>query len=402
MNRQSLLSGVPAHRWLVGLCGLLAVVLAAGCKAQAKPGMPPLRLPPGFQAQIYAEVPGARSLALGEDGTVYVGGRESGKVYALRDDGHSGHADRVYVLASGLNQPNGVAVHDGALYVAEIGRILRYPDIAKHLDAPPAPQVVRADLPTETHHGWRYIGFGPDGKLYVAIGAPCNVCVPEQFSRGDARLEYGSITRMNPDGSGWELVARGVRNSVGFDWQPGTGAFWFSSNGRDMLGDDLPADTLNRLPGPLLNSGAHFGFPYCHQGDLPDPEYGAGHSCADYTPPALKLEAHVATLGLRFYTGTQFPPQYRGQIFLAEHGSWNRSSKIGYRVVSVRVEGDKALSATPFVEGWLQPGEKTLGRPVDVLVMPDGALLVSDDFAGRVYRISYTAGPGVGSGAGKP
>ena len=393
MNRQSLSSGVRSRGLLQGLCGLLAAALAAGCgQALAKGGMPPLRLPPGFKAQIYAEVPGARSLALGDDGTVYVGGRESGRVYALRDDGH-GHAARVYVLASGLDQPNGVAFHDGALYVAEIGRILRYPDIGRHLDRPPAPQVVRADLPTETHHGWRTIGFGPDGRLYLAIGAPCNVCVPEAFSRGGARLEYGSITRMNPDGSGWELVARGVRNSVGFDWQPGTGAFWFSSNGRDMLGDDLPADTLNRLPA----LGANFGFPYCHQGDLPDPEYGAGHSCTDYAPPAFKLEAHVASLGLRFYTGTQFPPQYRGRIFLAEHGSWNRSSRIGYRVVSVRVEGDKAVSAAPFAEGWLQPGDKVLGRPVDVLVMPDGALLVSDDFAGRVYRISYT----MGSGAGK-
>jgi glucose/arabinose dehydrogenase len=375
------------NRWYlsVGLAACVWLLPGAAVGAGAPP-MADIYLPPGFRIELYAaDVPGARSLTLGAEGIVYVGSR-SGSVYALVP--RTGQPPRIAVIARGLNQPNGVAWHDGALYVAEINRILRYPDIDHHLDAPPPAQIVRDDLPTETWHGWRYIGFGPDGKLYLSIGAPCNVCVPETFRRAGAILEYGSLTRMNADGSHWEVVARGVRNSVGFDWRPGTDELWFTSNGRDWLGDDRPPDTLNRL----RRLGEHFGFPYCHAGVIPDPEYGRLHACAGFSPPALALPAHVAALGMRFYRGTMFPPDYRGRLFIAEHGSWNRSRRIGYRVVGVRVDDQgRAGDEEVFAGGWLA-GEAVHGRPVDVLVMPDGALLVSDDQAGCVYRIVYAAG----------
>lgn len=358
---------------------LLACLLAAAPAQTRAEGLPLERivLPPGFAIELYAEdVPGARSLALGEDGTVFVGTLGEGVVYALPDRDGDHRADRVIRLLDGLDLPNGVAVKDGALYVAEVSRILRFDDIAAHLEAPPAPAVVYDRLPTEHHHGWKFIAFGPDDRLYVPVGAPCNVCeVPDPFA---------SIARMNPDGSDFEVVARGVRNSVGFDWQPESDALWFTDNGRDYLGDDLPPDELNRAPEP----GLHFGFPYCHGGFLLDPEFGAGRDCAAFTPPAQKLGPHVAALGMRFYTGTMFPEDYRGQIFIAEHGSWNRSTKIGYRITLVRLEGNRALSYEPFAQGWLE-GEENWGRPVSLLVMPDGALLVSDDAAGAVYRIVY-------------
>jgi glucose/arabinose dehydrogenase len=328
-------------------------------------------------------VPNARSLRLGARGTVFVSTRKEGSVFALRDG-------RRYTIAEGLNMPNGIDVREGALYVAEMDRILRFDDIESALDKPPIPQVVRADLPDKTHHGWRYIGFGPDAKLYVAIGAPCNTCVGESFERSGAKLEFASITRMNPDGSGWEVVARGVRNSVGFDFHPRTGELWFTDNGSDWMGDDLPSCELNRLTRP----GQHFGYPYCHQGDVLDPEFGKGRRCEDFVPPAARLGAHVAPLGMRFYTGKMFPPRYRGQIFVAKHGSWNRSSKSGYTVDLVRLdERGRVTGSEPFIQGWLTRGllgqEKVSGRPVDVLVMPDGALLVSDDHANRIYRVSY-------------
>ncbi len=232
-------------------------------------------------------------------------------------------------------------------------------------------------LPRENAHGWKFIAFGPDGWLYLAVGAPCNICDP------DAR--YASIFRLRPDGSVLESVARGVRNSVGFDWHPGTGEMWFTDNGRDGLGDDTPPDELNRLVRP----GQHFGYPYCHAGTIPDPEFGSGHSCADFESPAIRLGAHVAPLGLRFYRGATFPAAYRGQILIAEHGSWNRSRKAGYRISLVRLEGGRAVAYEPFVTGWLQ-GESPWGRPADILELPDGSLLVSDDLAGALYRITYT------------
>ncbi|HEX7128141.1 MAG TPA: PQQ-dependent sugar dehydrogenase, partial [Thermodesulfobacteriota bacterium] len=271
---------------------------------------------------------------------------------------------------------HGVAFRDGALYVAERGRIIRFDDIEARLTDPPEPSVVTTDLPDDRHHGFKTIAFGPDGRLYVSVGVPCNVC--DRNADG-----YGQIRRMPAGGGPWEVVARGIRNSVGFDWHPDTGELWFTDNGRDFLGDDQPPDELNRVSEP----GQHFGFPYCHGGDLPDPEFGS-RPCRDFVPPVQKLGPHVASLGMAFYTGDMFPPEYRGQVFIAEHGSWNRSRPIGYRVTLVRLEGNRAASYTPFAEGWLE-GFRASGRPVDVLVARDGALLVSDDAADAVYRIAY-------------
>ena len=330
-------------------------------------------LPPGFQIQEYADVPKARSLALGDRGTLFVSTRKAREVYAVveNEDGST----RTIELLSGMRWPNGIAIHDGDLYVAEIDRVYRYRDIEDHLDKAPEPELLDIDLPSDKAHGWRYIGFGPDDKLYIAIGAPCNVC----DEKG-----YAQIIRVNPDGSGQETYASGVRNSVGFAWHPTTGELWFTDNGRDKLGDDLPPDELNRAD----RQGLHFGYPYCHGGDIPDPQYGEGRDCANFTPPVQRLGPHVAGLGLKFYTGDMFPAEYRNQVFIAEHGSWNRSRKIGYRVTLVRLDGNKAVSYEPFAEGWLQ-GEQVSGRPVDLLVKEDGSLLVSDDFAGKVYRITW-------------
>jgi glucose/arabinose dehydrogenase len=342
-----------------------------------------IELPPGFEIEVYAaDVPGARSLALGAEGTVFVGTRSEGRVYAIRDGDGNGRIDagEIFVIGSGLDLPNGVAFRDGSLYVAEVSRILRYDAIESHLDEPPDPVVVKDDLPSQRSHGWKFIAFGPDGKLYVPIGAPCNVCDP-----GDP---YASITRMDPDGSNFEIFARGVRNTVGFDWHPDTAELWFTDNGRDWLGDDEPPDELNRAP----VAGLHFGFPFCHAG-IPDPVFGGSRGCGEFTDPEMNLGPHVAALGMRFYSGAAFPPAYRGGIFIAEHGSWNRADPIGYRVTFVRFEDGRATDYEIFAEGWLG-GRVAWGRPVDVLVMPDGALLVSDDRAGAVYRISYRGSPG--------
>ena len=335
-----------------------------------------IKLPPGFSITVFADnVPNARSLAAGKSNVVFVGTRSDGRVYAVRH--LDGKATRVSTVASRLNAPNGVALKDGTLYVAEISRILRFNDIESSLDNPPAPVVVTSNFPRESHHGWKFIRFGPDGWLYVPVGAPCNICAPQAD-------RYALIARIRPDGSGYTVVAQGVRNSVGFDWDPVSRELWFTDNGRDMLGDDLPSDELNHAE----KLGQHFGYPYCHQGDTPDPEFGRGRSCAEFVPPAVKLGPHVAALGMRFYTGSQFPPEYCGNIFIAEHGSWNRSKKIGYRIKRVVMENGKAVRQEVFAEGWLDD-DRVWGRPVDIEVMPDGSLLVSDDYAGVIYRISY-------------
>ncbi len=337
-----------------------------------------ITLPPGFHIDVYArDVRNARSMALGTPGTLFVSSRRAGNVYAVVDRDQDHRADETFLLASGLNMPNGVAFRDGALYVAEVNRILRFDDIEARLSAPPDPIVIYDGLPRERHHGWKFIRFGPDGWLYVPVGAPCNVCRQQ-----DER--YAAILRMQPDGTELDVFAHGVRNSVGFDWHPVTRELWFTDNGRDMLGDDLPPDELNHAP----RAGLHFGFPYCHGGDIPDPEFGRRRPCSAFTPPAMRLGPHVASLGMRFYTGAMFPPEYQQQIFIAEHGSWNRSTPIGYRVTLVRIENNRAISYDVFAEGWLQGGQRW-GRPVDVQVMPDGALLVSDDYAGAIYRIHY-------------
>ncbi|GAB4327038.1 MAG: sorbosone dehydrogenase family protein [Candidatus Zixiibacteriota bacterium] len=338
-----------------------------------------IKLPPGFHIDYYApDVPNARSLARAGGGTIFVGTRSGGRVYALRDVDGDQQADSVYTIADGFRMPNGVAVHDGALFVAEVSRVWRFDSIEAHLANPPEPVLVTDDFPDDASHGWKFIAFGPDGKLYVPVGAPCNICDPDDSI-------YASITRMNPDGSDHEVFASGIRNTVGFDWHPETGDLWFTDNGRDWLGDDAPPDELNRAS----ESGLHFGYPYCHGGTIPDPEYGHLRECAEFVPPVQRLGPHVAALGMRFYTGSMFPTEYRGQVFIAEHGSWNRSTKIGYRVRLVRLNGNEATSYEDFATGWLTDDGGVRGRPVDVLVMPDGALLVSDDHAGAVYRISY-------------
>lgn len=315
-------------------------------------------------------------MALGDNNTLFVGSMQEGKVHAIELDKNY-RAGKLHVIASDLKLPIGVAYFHGSLYSSAVDRILKFDDIEHHLDHPPQPSVVRRDLPAETHHGGRFIAFGPDGMLYVPIGMPCNVC-----ERDPNR--YGGILRMKPDGSGSEVFARGLRNSVGFDWDPATRELWMTDNGRDWLGDDAPPDELNHASKPGMN----FGFPYCHGGTIADPEYGDKHACSEFTPPAQKLAPHAASLGMRFYTGKQFPSEYRNQIFIAEHGSWNRSTKIGYRISLVTLANGKAVSYKPFATGWLQ-GDTAWGRPADVLVLPDGSLLVSDDHAGAIYRIRY-------------
>lgn len=359
----------------------LAILAAMTTSAQQRGGLPldQVRLPPGFTIDVFAAgVDNARQMALSPSGVLFVGSRGAGQVYAIVDADKDHRADRVVTIASGLSMPSGVAFRDGALYVAEISRVIRFDRIESRLDNPPAPVVVNGTFPTERHHGWKFIAFGPDGLLYVPVGAPCNICESR-----DPR--FASITRMKPDGSGFEVFASGIRNSVGFDWHPQTRELWFTDNGRDLLGDEAPSDELNRAP----KAGLHFGYPYCHAGSIKDPEFGSARACGEFTPPAQKLGPHVAAIGMRFYTGQMFPAEYRNQVFVAEHGSWNRSTPIGYRVSLVKVQDGKAVSYTPFAEGWLQ-GSKPWGRPADVLVAPDGALLVADDFADVIYRISYT------------
>ena len=367
-------------------------VAVAGTSARNGPSEAPkgpptlagLTLPPGFSVEVYsAEVPHARSLALGPKGVVFVSNRQEGdSVYALVDANGDHRVDAVKVVASGLDTPNGIAYRDGTLFIAEVGRLLRIDGIDGKLDAPPKPKLVTDQLPKETWHGWRYIRFGPDGWLYIPIGAPCNLC-----ERDDPR--FATIARMKADGTGLEVFARGVRNSVGFDWHPQTRELWFTDNGRDDLGDDQPGDELNRA----AKGGLHFGFPYCHQGDVLDPSFGDGKSCASYERPARALGAHVAALGMRFYTGKMFPEKYRNAIIVAEHGSWNRARKSGYRVMVAQLDGNRVAAYEPLVDGWLNPQtDQVSGRPVDVEVLDDGSLLVSDDYRDAVYRVTYRSG----------
>ncbi|AMR77184.1 PQQ-dependent sugar dehydrogenase [Cupriavidus nantongensis] len=372
----------PALHFMVGMVPrtLLALtvlmVLATSQSALAALPLDQLRLPPGFRIEVLTDdVPGARAMAMSPSGTLFVGSR-SEKVYAVSDA--LGTRPRVRTIATGLRNPLGVAFHDGSLYASSVSRIVRLDQIESRLDQPPAPRVVSDRFPSDSHHGGKFIGFGPDGYLYVATGAPCNVCEPDE-------TRYANIVRMKPDGSGLQVVARGVRNTVGFDWHPATRELWFTDNGRDRMGDDVPDDELNRVTAP----GQHFGYPYCHAGNVADPEYGGKRPCSEFVPPVARLGAHVAALGMRFYTGTQFPPDYRNNVLIAQHGSWDRSEPSGYRVVRVVLDGaGKAVRQEVFAQGWLRGG-RAWGRPADVLVAPDGSLLVSDDHAGAIYRIRY-------------
>ena len=336
-----------------------------------------LRVPPGFRLQEIAQVPNARSMVMGDNGTLFVSSQFVGKVHAVVDP--LGEHPQVYLLDEKMRIPNGIAFADGDLYIAEPGRVLRYPSIEARLSDPGEPEIIVDDLPVAKQHIWKYIAFGPDGKLYVTIGSPCNVC---------DEPDYGLILRMDSDGTHREIIARGIRNSVGFDWQPGSGELWFTDNNRDLMGDDEPPDELNRITRP----GLHFGFPFCHGVNTvePEAELAALGTCANSESPVLEFPAHVAPLGMAFYQGDMFPDAYQGQIFIAEHGSWNRSQKIGYRVSLVKLDetGQRVVSYEPFIEGWLKDDEAS-GRPVDVLVAPDGSLLVSDDKEGKIFRVTY-------------
>lgn len=369
---------MPRHSAILAMLFMLFCLVPAPACTGSELRLAEITLPAGFSIDVFAEkVPGARSLAMGAKGTIFVGSRGEGKVYALISRNNHRKADQVVIIASGLNSPNGVAFRDGALYVAEISRVLRFDNIEERLQHPPKPVTINDSFPDKSHHGWKFIRFGPDGRLYVPVGAPCNVC-----DEKDPR--FASIMAMDPDGRNLEIFARGVRNTVGFDWHPRSGELWFTDNGRDLMGDDLPPDELNRATA----KGQHFGFPYWHGRDIPDPKFGKGRRAAEFVLPEMELGPHVASLGMRFYTGSQFPEGYRNQIFIAEHGSWNRSDPLGYRITLVRLNGNRAVSYDIFAQGWLQDGN-AWGRPVDLLVMPDGSLLVSDDKAGAVYRISY-------------
>ena len=361
---------------------LVAIVVLTGFITRKVKNKPPvdlskIMLPEGFKIDIFAEnVKNARTMVRTPGGTIFVGTRGEGKVYALRDNDGDFKVDKKYLIDKGLEMPNGVTFRDGALYVAEYNRILRYDKIEENLDNPPEPEVINDQYPSKKHHGWKYIEFGPDGKLYVPVGAPCNICDSEDEI-------FNTITRIDSDGSNLEIVHKGIRNTVGFTWHPETKELWFTDNGRDWMGDDLPACELNHAP----QDGMHFGYPYCHQGDTPDDKLAGNHTCDEFTPPAVKMGAHTAPLGLIFYTGSQFPSTYKNRLLIAEHGSWNRSEPVGYQLSMVDVDkGQKTKSI--FASGWLQDGE-AWGRPVDLEPLPDGSVLVSDDFADVIYRISY-------------
>lgn len=345
-----------------------------------------IKLPKNFEISVFAVVPGARSMTIAPDGTVYVGsGGLSGsykKVYAVKDSNNDFKADAVRVLADDLNSPNGVAYRDGDLYIAEINQIQVIKNVdkfVKDVKTKPKLEKVGPDFPKDKHHGWKFIRFNKEGQLFVPVGAPCNVC--------ENGTEYARIYKVDLATKKKEVVAEGVRNTVGFDFHPTTGELWFTDNGRDWLGDDIPPCELNRLAPNSSKVKSHFGFPHCHGKSVEDPEYKSKNGCGSFIPPVLELAAHVAPLGMRFYTGTQFSEDYRSQIFIAEHGSWNRTKPQGYRVGLAKLDGNKVSSYTMFAEGWLQDKDYW-GRPADVEIYTDGSLLVSDDYAGVIYRIS--------------
>ena len=342
-----------------------------------------LNLPDGFVIEKYADVPNARQMNHGGDGVVYVGTRKDGDVYAVVDDDGDGKSDTVHLIDDNLNMPSGLAYKDGDLYVGAVSEILVYRNIDSQLQNPPKPEVLTDQLPDKRHHGWKYLGFGPDGKLYNPVGAPCNICLSDN-------PQFASILRMDINNPAQlESFASGIRNTVGFDWHPTTGELWFTDNGRDMMGDDLPPGELNKIS----KRGQHFGYPFFHAGSIPDPKFGKGKQSDDYVYPALKLDPHVAALGIKFYLGNMFPKQYHEQVFLAEHGSWNRSKQAGHtghRITVARKDSKGDLVYETLVDGWLQ-NNKAWGRPVDVLELSDGSMLISDDKAGVIYRLSYVS-----------
>jgi glucose/arabinose dehydrogenase len=361
---------------------LATIVMSAA--ADTADRLSEIELPPGFRISLVSDrVPGARQMALARSGTLFIGTIREGKVYVLPDANRDRRADSVLVLDEGLTMPSGVELIGSDLYVGALNRVLAYRGVGarKLPKTMPKPEIVTEVLPDKTHHGWKYLRKGPDGFLYVPVGAPCNVCLSY-----DQR--FASILTMDPKNGETVLYASGIRNSVGIAFHPATKELWFSDNGRDMMGDDIPADEINHATGP----GQHFGFPYIHAGDIPDPEFGVGRSLEGYVPPVVKIQAHSAALGITFYTGKMFPADYKHALFVAEHGSWNRSSKVGYRVSVIRFDADGVARYEPFATGWLA-NEDAWGRPNDVLVARDGSLLISDDQAGAIYRVTYKAPP---------
>lgn len=347
-----------------------------------------INLPDGFKIDVYAsDVENARSMTISPSGTVFVGNRKADNVFALVDNDRDGKVDKKYLITDKLtNMPNGVVFHNGNLYVAEVNKIWLFEDVEKNLqkiDAvgyyPEEPILISDKFPSDKHHGWKYISIGPDNKLYVPVGAPCNICESKDEI-------YSTITRMDLDGKNQEIYARGVRNTVGFTWHPETGEMWFTDNGRDMLGDNYPPCELNRVQVP----NKHYGYPYCHGGDISDPEFGSKYPCDDFVKPVQNLGPHVAPLGLKFYDGNMFPDEYKGDVFIAEHGSWNRTKKIGYRISRVKIENNRSLGYEPFIYGWLDKDKNDAwGRPVDIVFLEDGSMLISDDYANVIYRVTY-------------
>ena len=369
--RASPLSGRPDTE---GAMRLVPPVPPAQPTPVAQLPLSQLRVPRGFRIEVYAAgVAGARSLRIGDKGTVFAGST-LGFVYAVVSKDGRGE---VKVVASGLNRPSGLAYKDDTLYIAELTRIAKIEHVEDNLDDPPPPVAIYEDLPKEETNGLRFIGIGPDDRLYVSVGMPCNNCLaPDGF---------GQIRRMSLDGSGAEVLAEGLRFSLGFDWNPANRDLYFTDNGRDWLSEELPNDELNRVTRP----GQNFGAPYCYEGDVPDQVYGWGRSCSEFVPPVGKLGPHAAPLGMRFYTGTMFPGEYRGAIFVARHGSWNKTVKTGGDVAAVKLNRDGSVRAVePFLTGFIA-SNGYLGRPVDVAVMKDGSLLVSDDWNGAIYRVVY-------------
>jgi glucose/arabinose dehydrogenase len=344
--------------------------------AEVDASLKQIKLPPGFKIELWARVPAARQMALGDKGTLFVGSWFGvGKVFAVTDEGGK---RSVKPVIEGLTVPTGVAFRDGALYVADINKLYKYADAETNLASMPKGDVVYDDMPAYIPHGWKYLAFDKNGWLYIPFGPPCNECLPPTST--------SQIRHVNPANGLAETVALGVRNSVGGDVDPRTGDYWFSENARDWLGDDLPSDKLNHI----TKIGEHFGYPYCHQGDIPDPKLAMGHKCSEFSPPALKLGAHIAPLGMKFYTGDQFPADYKNNIILAEHGSWNRHQFQGGRLMRITVDPDgKNAKEVEFASGWIGADGKYRGRPNDVLVAKDGSLMVADDFTGAIYRISY-------------
>ena len=363
---------------------LLGSLLGASAAVDAKPlPLSKLNLPDGFVIEQYAEVPNARQMTRGGEGVIYVGTRRKGKVYAVVDNDGDHKSDEVHLIDSNLNMPSGLAYRDGDLYVGAVNKVLVYRDIDSQLADPPKAELLTDQLPGEQHHGWKYLGFGPDGKLYIPVGAPCNICLSKN-------PQFASILRMDVSKpEQLESYASGIRNTVGFDWHPNTGELWFTDNGRDMMGDDLPPGELNRIS----SQGQHFGYPFFHAGTIADPKFGKGKNSAHYVHPELNLDPHVAALGIKFYLGKMFPKQYHQQVFMAEHGSWNRSKEAGHtghRITVARENSAGDLVYDTLIDGWLQ-NNKAWGRPVDVLELDDGSMLISDDKAGVIYRLSYAS-----------